>query len=121
PGPLVGRGGAIIPAYKPEGLAPGDAFICNDPYLAGGSHLPDISIITPIHIHGVVRFFCGNIAHHADVGARTPPAPPAGAPRSILEGGLRLPVIRIARAGAIEEDLVELIVANTRDPEERRL
>lgn len=106
--------------YRLEDMAPGDAFIANDPYLAGGSHLPDISIITPVHHDGVVRFFAGNIAHHADVGGRTPGSTP-GVSRSIFEEGIRLPVIRIARAGAIDEDLLELIAHNTRDPEERLL
>ncbi len=119
-GAMMGAVETIIARYKPEDLAPGDAFICNDPYLAGGSHLPDISIITPIHVDGQVRFFCGNIAHHADVGGRNPGST-SGTSRTIFEEGIRLPVIRIARGGAIEEDLVELIASNTRDPEERRL
>ena len=127
-GAMMGAVETIIQRYKLADLAPGDAFICNDPYLAGGSHLPDISIITPIHVDGAVRFFCGNIAHHADVGGRNPGST-SGTSRSIFEEGIRLPVIRIARggwagsqrSGLIEEDLVELIVANTRDPEERRL
>ena len=101
-------------------MKPGDAFICNDPYLAGGSHLPDISIITPVHHEGVVRFFCGNIAHHADVGGRMPGLH-SGTSRSIFEEGIRLPVIRIAREGEIDRDLIELIAHNTRDPEERIL
>src|SRR5258708_19080823 len=74
-GAMMGAVETIIQRYKLADLAPGDAFICNDPYLAGGSHLPDISIITPIHVDGEVRFFCGNIAHHADVGGRNPGSP----------------------------------------------
>ena len=71
-GAMIGAVEAILARYSLDDMQPGDAFICNDPYLAGGSHLPDISIITPVHHEGVVRFFCGNIAHHADVGGRTP-------------------------------------------------
>jgi N-methylhydantoinase B len=119
-GAMIGAVEAILARYKLENMAPGDAFICNDPYLAGGSHLPDISIITPVHHDGVVRFFCGNIAHHADVGGRTPGST-SGTSRSIFEEGIRLPVIRIARAGTIDVDLLELIAHNTRDPEERIL
>lgn len=119
-GAMIGAVETILARYRLEDMAPGDAFVCNDPYLAGGSHLPDISVITPVHHDGVVRFFAGNIAHHADVGGRTPGST-SGTSRSIFEEGIRLPVIRIARAGAIEEDLVALIAHNTRDPEERIL
>ncbi len=119
-GAMIGAVETIISRYNLDEMAPGDAFICNDPYLAGGSHLPDISIITPIHHEGLVRFFAGNIAHHADVGGKTPGST-SGASRSIFEEGIRLPVIRIARAGIIDEDLLSLIAWNTRDPEERLL
>lgn len=119
-GAMIGAVETILAKYRTGDMAPGDAFICNDPYLAGGSHLPDISIITPIHHDGVVRFFAGNIAHHADVGGKTPGST-SGSSRSIFEEGIRLPVIRIARAGEIDEDLLELIASNTRDPEERLL
>lgn len=119
-GAMIGAVEAILARYDTRDMAEGDAFIANDPYLAGGSHLPDISIITPVHQDGEVRFFCGNIAHHADVGGRTPGST-SGTSRTIFEEGIRLPVIRIARAGAIDEDLLELIAHNTRDPEERIL
>ena len=119
-GAMIGAVEAMLKRYPLEAMAEGDAFIANDPYLAGGSHLPDISIITPVHHEGKVRFFCGNIAHHADVGGKTPGST-SGASRSIFEEGIRLPIIRIARGGAIDEDLLELIAHNTRDPEERLL
>ena len=119
-GAMIGAVEAILARYDLAEIAPGDAFIANDPYLAGGSHLPDISIITPIFHDGAIRFFAGNIAHHADVGGKTPGST-SGTSRSIFEEGIRLPVIRIARGGAIDEDLLELIAVNTRDPEERRL
>lgn len=119
-GAMIGAVETILGRYALDDMAPGDAFICNDPYLAGGSHLPDISIITPVHHDGAVRFFAGNIAHHADVGGRTPGST-SGTARSIFEEGIRLPVIRIARAGVIDDDLLELIACNTRDPEERIL
>ena len=119
-GAMIGAVEAILARYDPAEIAPGDAFIANDPYLAGGSHLPDISIITPIFHDGTIRFFAGNIAHHADVGGKTPGST-SGTSRSIFEEGIRLPVIRIARGGAIDEDLLEVIAVNTRDPEERRL
>ncbi len=119
-GAMMGAVEAILAKYKLADMAPGDAFICNDPYLAGGSHLPDISIIAPVHHDGVVRFFAGNIAHHADVGGRNPGST-SGTSRSIFEEGIRLPVIKIARAGEVDEDLLYMIAVNTRDPEDRIL
>jgi N-methylhydantoinase B len=119
-GAMIGAVEAMLKRYPLDSMQPGDAYIANDPYLAGGSHLPDISIITPVHHDAEVRFFCGNIAHHADVGGKTPGST-SGTSRSIFEEGIRLPIIRIARAGEIDEDLLELIAHNTRDPEERLL
>jgi len=119
-GAMIGAVEAILARYPLEKINPGDAFIANDPYLAGGSHLPDISIITPVFHDGQIRFFAGNIAHHADVGGKTPGST-SGVSRSIFEEGIRLPVIRIARDGEIDEDLLDLIAWNTRDPQERLL
>lgn len=119
-GAMIGGVEAILARYDLASLIPGDAFVCNDPYVAGGSHLPDVSILTPVFHDGQVRFFCGNIAHHADVGGRTPGST-SGSSRSIFEEGIRIPVIRLARAGVVDEDLLEMIALNTRDPEERIL
>ena len=119
-GAMMGAVETVLRRHDLSTMRPGDAFIANDPYLAGGSHLPDISIISPVHHAGVLRFFCGNIAHHADVGGRTPGST-SGASRSIFEEGIRIPIIKIAREGEIDEDLLEMIACNTRDPEERLL
>ena len=98
----------------------GDAFICNDPYLANGTHLPDITIITPVFWQGEIEFFAANIGHHADVGGAVPGSI-AGGSRSVFEEGIRLPVTRICKAGSLDAELLELIAVNTRDPEERKL
>ena len=119
-GAMIGAVDAIRERYDPATIVEGDAFIANDPYLAGGSHLPDISIITPVFHDGHIRFFAGNIAHHADVGGKTPGST-SGTSRSIFEEGIRLPVMRIVRAGVVDEDLLHMIAVNTRDPEERLL
>ena len=50
----------------------GDAFVCNDAYLAGGTHLPDISIITPIFYDREIKFFAACLGHHSDVGGAVP-------------------------------------------------
>ncbi|MCV6799916.1 hydantoinase B/oxoprolinase family protein [Achromobacter ruhlandii] len=119
-GSLDGAMGAILRAFPADQIRDGDVFICNDPYLADGSHLPDINIVTPVFWEGTLRFFAANIAHHSDVGGAVPGSI-AGGLKSIFEEGIRIPACRIARAGEVDEDLLRLICANTRDPEERVL
>ncbi len=119
-GSLSGGVGAVLKTCKVSAMAPGDVFICNDPYLASGTHMPDISVVTPVFWGEEVCFFTANIAHHSDVGGSVPGSISSGA-RSIFEEGLRIPVIRIARAGELETDLLNLIVNNSREPVERTL
>jgi N-methylhydantoinase B len=119
-GSLDGAMRAILEQCPLEGIADGDVFICNDPYLANGSHLPDINIVTPVFWEGTLRFFAANIAHHSDVGGPVPGSI-AGGLGSIFAEGIRIPVCRIMRAGKMDDDLLNLICANTRDPEERLL
>src|SRR3954463_4011019 len=119
-GSLAGGVAAVLHASPIEEIRDGDAFICNDPYLANGTHLPDITIVTPVFWEGRVEFFAANIGHHSDVGGSVPGSI-AGGSRSIFEEGLRLPVIRIVRRGELDADLLNLIASNTRDPGERAL
>ena len=71
-GSLDGAMGAILRTYPVDQIREGDVFICNDPYLADGSHLPDINVVTPVFWDGELRFFAANIAHHSDVGGAVP-------------------------------------------------
>ncbi|MEM7023928.1 MAG: hydantoinase B/oxoprolinase family protein, partial [Pseudomonadota bacterium] len=87
---------ALVEKYPAGEVADGDVFVCNDPYLAGGTHLPDISILTPVFVGGHLRFFAGSIAHHADVGGPVPGSV-SGQSRTIFAEGIRLPLIRIVR------------------------
>lgn len=119
-GSLLGAMEALLSRYQLEDMAEGDAFICNDPYLAGGTHLPDISVITPVFIEGRIVAFAANIGHHTDVGG-TVPGSISPASRTIFEEGLRIPIIRIVRGGEIDADLLNLIASNSRLSEERRL
>jgi N-methylhydantoinase B/oxoprolinase/acetone carboxylase alpha subunit len=54
-----------------ETFAPGDVIVLNDPY-RGGSHLPDVTMVSPIFVNGEARFFAASRAHHADVGGMSP-------------------------------------------------
>src|SRR5580698_4692352 len=67
---------AAVAAVLGEQHAPGVSWILNDPF-AGGTHLPDITVITPVFADGRLIGFAASRAHHADVGARVPGSMPA--------------------------------------------
>jgi N-methylhydantoinase B len=119
-GSLLGSVHAVLARHDPAAMCEGDAFVLNDPYLAGGTHMPDISVVTPVFIDGAVRAFAANVGHHSDVGGPVPGSI-SGRARSVFEEGLRLPVIRLVRGGALDADLLTLIAHNSRDPDERAL
>ncbi|MCG8546197.1 MAG: hydantoinase B/oxoprolinase family protein [Alphaproteobacteria bacterium] len=119
-GSLWGSTQAVLERYSLDEIEDGDAFICNDVYLAHGTHLPDVTVVTPVFWDGRLRFFCANVGHHSDVGGRVPGSI-SGTNRTIFEEGIRIPVIRIVRAGKLDEDLLNLLVHNTREPEDRAL
>ena len=98
--------------YPLDSMRDGDVFVGNDPYTGGSTHLPDITIASPVFHEGRPLGFVANIAHHADGGG--------GATRSIWDEGLRIPPIRLAEAGTLREDVMELILLNFRLPRERR-
>ncbi|RUW72105.1 hydantoinase B/oxoprolinase family protein, partial [Mesorhizobium sp. M1E.F.Ca.ET.063.01.1.1] len=117
---VMGGVETLLETRKLESLREGDVFICNDVYLAGGSHSNDISIITPVFLDGRVEYFIGNIGHHSDVGGVVP-----GSTDHILTSvfaeGIRIPHMRIMREGVLDEELLSMIAHNTRDPMERIL
>jgi 5-oxoprolinase (ATP-hydrolysing) len=84
-------------AANPD-LAPGDVFATNDPY-AGGSHLPDITVVTPVHsAPGKLLFFTANRAHHAEIGGITPGSMPPTS-QILAEEGVLIRNLRIVVAG----------------------
>jgi N-methylhydantoinase B len=119
-GSLMGSVRAVLNAYPVEQMREGDAFMCNDPFLAGGTHTPDIAMVTPVFVEGVVQYVAANVGHHSDVGGPTPGSISGGA-RSIFEEGLRIPVIPLVRAGELDTPLLNLVAHNSREPEERAL
>ena len=97
---------------------PGDVFLLNDPY-AGGSHLPDLTMVEAIGDGDRVVGFAAVRAHHADVGGMSPGSMPQGATELVQEG-LIVPPVRIARRGVAVDDVMRLVLANVRTPAERR-
>ena len=129
-------------------LHPGDVVVLNDPF-RGGTHLPDITMVSPVYLNteNMVPFgndkstekikkqkrkapadsvaqslpligFVASRAHHADVGGMTPGSMPLG--REIFQEGLIIPPVKLVKAGQMDQDILELILANVRTPQERR-
>jgi N-methylhydantoinase B len=119
-GSLQGGVAAVLETYKLDDIRPGDAFVCNDPYLAGGSHTPDISVITPVFIEGRLRFFATNLGHHSDIGGGVPGSCDPSQ-TTIFAEGLRIPIMKIVNEGRVNDELIRLISTNSRDPMERVL
>jgi N-methylhydantoinase B len=107
---------AVVGALR---LERGDVAILNDPY-AGGTHLPDITMVQGVFVADIERpvFFVAARAHHSDVGGMF--AGSMGPAREIYQEGLRIPPVRLVRSGAIQDDLMRLILLNVRTPAERR-
>ncbi|MEQ5842951.1 hydantoinase B/oxoprolinase family protein [Paraburkholderia acidicola] len=117
-GSMLGAVSAIIERFPVQKITPGDMFVVNDPYTGGGSHLPDLNIIAPVFREGTIVAYVANIAHHADVGGMVPGSE-AAVCRSIFQEGLRIPPVRILRAGRINQDVFDMILLNSRTPDER--
>jgi N-methylhydantoinase B len=100
-------------------LRPAQQVCVNDPYL-GGTHLPDLTIVAGVFTDsGELLGYVANRAHHADVGGAAPGSMPANATEIAMEG-LRIPPILIADAHGERADVLALIAANSRTPNERR-
>ena len=99
-------------------FAPGDLAILNDPY-AGGTHLPDITLVLPVFLPGAMRpaFYVSNRAHHADVGGKF--AGSMGPATTIDDEGIRIPPTLLARGGKVERTVLDWILRSVRTPEER--
>jgi N-methylhydantoinase B len=110
---------SVAAAVAAIDFAPGDIAILNDPY-AGGTHLPDITMVLPVFLPGAPAqpaFYVSNRAHHADVGGTFPGS--MGPATEIFQEGIRIPPIRIVRAGKLDREMLDLILLNVRTPKER--
>ena len=92
-------------------IKPGDVFCGNDAYEGGGTHLPDIVLAEPVFVDGAMTAWAVNLAHHADFADR--------GHAHIYQEGLRIPPIRLYKAGQLQTDVQELILLNCQVPKER--
>jgi N-methylhydantoinase B len=109
---------SAVAAILGEPQAPGDAWILNDPF-AGGTHLPDITVVSPVFLDGDEPLgFAANRAHHADVGAPEPGSMPADS-RTLADEGVAIPPTRLVCGGELDRELLEGLVGRMRNPHER--
>ena len=97
---------------------PGDVFALNDPY-SGGTHLPDITLVSPVAPGGEILGFAVTRAHHSDVGGMRPGSMPSDS-REIWQEGLVIPPVRLVTGGEYADDVLALVLANVRTPDIRR-
>jgi N-methylhydantoinase B len=93
-------------------------FLTNDPYVGGGSHLPDLTLTTPVFVDGEILAFVANLAHHSDIGGKAAGSESADC-TSIYQEGLRLPPVRLMDAGELRQDIVDIVLLNSRTPHHR--
>src|SRR3954453_22697756 len=103
---------AAVAAVLDEDHAPEVSWVLNDPY-RGGTHLPDITVITPAFAGGELLGFAASRAHHADVGGATPGSMPADSTTLDEEGLVIAPQV-------LDEQAVEQLAGRMRQPAQRR-
>src|ERR687894_315600 len=97
---------------------PGDVFAINDPY-SGGTHLPDVTLVSPVAHEGEAIGYAVTRAHHSDVGGMRPGSMPSDS-TEIYQEGLIIPPVRLVRGGEYVGDVLDLLLANVRTPDLRR-
>jgi N-methylhydantoinase B len=112
---------ASVEAVQPLApFAPGDIVVLNDPYL-GGSHLPDVTMVSPVFAGTKPRRLLGYVAsraHQSDIGGMSPGSMPLAS--ELIQEGLIIPPVRLYTRGRLNQDVLALILRNVRTPEERR-
>ena len=103
----------FLAAYPPESLVPGDVLLTNDPWQTSGQ-INDITVVTPVFARGKVVAFFANTCHTADIGGRILSAESS----EVFEEGLRLPIMKLFSAGEPNRDLLQIVRANVRTPDE---
>ena len=107
-----------VAAVRERDPRPGDVFLLNDPF-TGGTHLPDLTLVSPMTVEGELLGFAVTRAHHSDVGGMRPGSMPADS-REIYQEGLVLPPVRLAAGGELVDDVLAVLLANVRTPDVRR-
>ncbi|ARP84649.1 methylhydantoinase [Bordetella genomosp. 8] len=104
---------ALLQAYPPESLVPGDVLVTNDPWLCAG-HLFDIAVVTPVFRDRALVGFAATVAHVADIGGTKNPR----TTREIYEEGLQIPPMKLFEAGRPNAALFALLAQNVRNSDQ---
>jgi N-methylhydantoinase B len=110
-GSLMGMVEEVLARHPLDGIHPDDMFIGNDAYTGGGTHLPDIVVLSPVFVEDALAGFVANLSHHADFVDR--------GHAHIYQEGLRIPPVRIFDRGVLCQDVLDLILLNCQVPHER--
>jgi N-methylhydantoinase B len=107
---------SVAAAIRKRDLGPGDMIVLNDPY-EGGTHLPDITLVSGVFRKRTLLFYVACRAHHSDVGGMSPGSMPLA--EEIYQEGLRIPPVTLMAGGKINRDVWDIVLANVRTPGER--
>jgi N-methylhydantoinase B len=107
---------AVLKEFEGD-LSDGDHVILNDPY-RGGTHLPDITMVSPIFFKEELVGFAANRAHHSDVGGVAPGSMSALS-RDVNQEGIRIPPVKVWKRGEPNRQVLDFVLSNVRTPEER--
>lgn len=117
-GALSELGRRFFRQYPPGEAQQGDLYIVNDPY-AGGTHLPDFGVASPVFLDDCLVGYVATMTHHQDIGGAAPGSASTDVHDHHSEG-LRIPLVKLADAGRIDDDLIDLFTANSRSPDNMR-
>jgi N-methylhydantoinase B len=104
---------SLLEEFPPETMRPGDVLITNDMYIGTG-HLPDINVVRPVFKDGQLVAVAASVAHAPDIGGKLR----APDPREVFEEGLQIPMMKLAEEGRLNQDLLKIVRANTRVPDQ---
>ncbi len=129
-GALIAQGDLGLPVFvgtmqystqavieRARDLAPGDVYIVNDPYL-GGTHLMDVKFVKPFFYRGELWCWLANTGHWPDTGGMVPGGFSANA-TEVEQEGLRLPPVKLFKRGALDQEILSIILSNIRLADQR--
>ena len=102
---------------RAKDLQPGDVYIVNDPYL-GGTHLMDVRFVKPFFYQGKLFAWLANTGHWPDTGGAVPGGFSANA-TEVEQEGLRLPPVKLYKAGVLDEEILSIVLSNIRIADQR--
>ena len=108
---------ALLRDYRGD-IRDGDVFVFNDPYVAGGMHLPDVYVVKPVVVAAALEGFVCTLVHQIDVGGIAPGSTAVYA-TEIYQEGLRIPVVKMYEEGRPNETFFKIMKLNTRIPDKQ--